>query len=179
MLSPKKRRNRHLRRRTKKGRRFRSSPLKAPAAGRLRPWDLVNPAGECDVWGKPSVATTTSAWAEKTSSRCWSRKTCWAGSSSAFPAERLGLGTLPYDINRTIATDPQDLPVNNSDVWLYNFNARFLAVKENAGDTPMAAGHHPGRRSEVQRRHAQHQQRIEGCIDRKSATTTTPAWTSR
>jgi hypothetical protein len=95
---------------------------------------LVNPAGECDVWGKPSVAYDYIGLGRKNLDTLMITENLLGRIEFGFAADRLGLGTLPYDINRTVATDPQDLPVNNSDVWLYNFSVRGLVVKENAGD---------------------------------------------
>ncbi len=95
---------------------------------------LVNPAGECDVWGKPSAAFDYIGLGRKNLDTLLVTENLLGRIEFGFAADRLGLGTLPYDINRTIATDPQDLPINNSDVWLYNFNVRGLLVKENSGD---------------------------------------------
>ena len=95
---------------------------------------LVNPAGECDVWGKPAVAFDYIGLGRKNLDALMITENLWGRIEFGFAADRLGLGTLPYDINRTLATDPKVLPIDNSDVWMYNFSARILAVKENAND---------------------------------------------
>jgi hypothetical protein len=95
---------------------------------------LVNPAGECEVWGKPSVAYDYIGLGRKNLDALMVTENLLGRIEFGFAADRLGLGTLPYDINRTLATDPADLPINNSDVWLYNFSTRFLMVKENSND---------------------------------------------
>jgi hypothetical protein len=95
---------------------------------------LVNPAGECDVWGKPSVAFDYVGLGRKNLDALMISENLLGRFEFSFAADRLGLGNLPYDMNRTLATDPQVLPVDNSDIWLYNFSARVLAVKENAND---------------------------------------------
>ena len=92
---------------------------------------LVNPAGECDVWGKPSVAFDYIGLGRKNLDTLMVTENLLGRIEYGFAADRLGLGTLPTDINKTF-NDP-DL-INNSDVWLYNFSARFLAIKENADD---------------------------------------------
>lgn len=96
---------------------------------------LVNPAGECDVWGKPSVATDFIGLGRKNLTSMMITENLLGRVEFGLAADRLGLGTLPYDINRTVAASAADIPVNNSDVWLYNFNVRGLLVKENSGDT--------------------------------------------
>jgi hypothetical protein len=89
---------------------------------------LVNPAGECDVWGKPSVAFDYIGLGRKNLDALMVTENLLGRVEFGFAADRLGLGTLPTDINNTFH-DP-DL-INNSDVWLYNFSARYMAVKEN------------------------------------------------
>jgi hypothetical protein len=100
---------------------------------------LVNPAKECDVWGKPSVAVDYIGLGRKNLDALLLTENLFGRVEFGFSAERLGLGTLPFDINRTLGVSAApapgvDLPINNSDVWLYNFNVRGLLVKENADD---------------------------------------------
>jgi hypothetical protein len=101
---------------------------------------LVNPAGECDVWGKPSVAFDYIGLGRKNLDTLLVTENLLGRVEFGFAADRLGLGTLPYDINRTFGTAAVPpatgavLPIDNSDVWLYNFSARYLAIKENAND---------------------------------------------
>ena len=68
---------------------------------------LVNPAGECDVWGKPSVATDYIGLGRKNLDTMMITENLLGRVEFGFAADRLGLGTLPYDINRTVATDPR------------------------------------------------------------------------
>jgi hypothetical protein len=89
---------------------------------------LVNPAGECDVWGKPSVAFDYIGLGRKNLDALMVTENLLGRVEFGFAADRLGLGTLPTDINNTF-NDPN--LIDNSDVWLYNFSARYLAVKEN------------------------------------------------
>ena len=114
---------------------------------------LVNPAGECDVWGKPSVATDYIGLGRKNLNSMMVTENLLGRVEFGFAADRLGLGTLPYDINRTVATSAADIPVNNSDVWLYNFSVRGLAGEGELRRPAMDTGRHPGRHAQVQRRH--------------------------
>jgi hypothetical protein len=95
---------------------------------------LVNPAGECDVWGKPSVAFDYIGLGRKNLDALLVTENLLGRVEFGFAADRLGLGTLPYDINRTVGTTAASIPIDNSDVWLYNFSTRYLAVKENSND---------------------------------------------
>jgi hypothetical protein len=92
---------------------------------------LVNPAGECDVWGKPSVAFDYIGLGRKNLDALLITENWLGRIEFGFGADRLGLGTLPTDIN-TAFNNPG--LINNSDVWLYNFSTRVLAVKENANE---------------------------------------------
>jgi len=92
---------------------------------------LVNPAGECETWGKPSVAMDYIGLGRKNLSSLLVTENLLGRIEFGFAADRLGLGTLPTDINNTFHNPNL---IDNSDVWLYNFNARILAIKENAND---------------------------------------------
>jgi hypothetical protein len=92
---------------------------------------LVNPAGPCDVWGKPSMAYDYIGLGRKNLDALLVTENLLGRIEFGFAADRLGLGTLPYDIDT--ATN-HALNINNSDVWLYNFSTRVLAVKENSDD---------------------------------------------
>ncbi len=92
---------------------------------------LVNPAGECETWGKPSVAMDYIGLGRKNLSTLLVTENLLGRIEFGFAADRLGLGTLPTDINNTYHNPNL---IDNSDVWLYNFNARILAIKENADD---------------------------------------------
>ncbi len=90
---------------------------------------LVNPATECETFGRPSVAFDYVGLGRKNLEALLLTENLWGRIEFGFAADRLGLGTLPSDINNTIGVD-----INDSDVWLYNFSARALLVKENAND---------------------------------------------
>jgi hypothetical protein len=92
---------------------------------------LVNPAGECATWGKPSVAYDYIGLGRKNLDALMITENLLGRVEFGFAADRLGLGTLPTDIN-TAENNPG--LINNSDVWLYNFSTRFLMVKENSND---------------------------------------------
>jgi len=92
---------------------------------------LVNPAGECDVWGKPSVAFDYIGLGRKNLDTLMVTENLLGRVEFGFAADRLGIGTLPTAIN-TAFSDPT--LINNTDVWLYNFSGRVLVVKENADD---------------------------------------------
>ena len=94
---------------------------------------LVNPAKEGDFFGKPAVAATYIGLGRKNLDALTITENLFGRVELGFAADRLGLGTLPYDIYSELQAVP--LSINNSDVWLYNFNVRGLIVKENANDT--------------------------------------------
>ncbi len=92
---------------------------------------LVNPAGECDVWGKPSVAMDYIGLGRKNLDTLLATENLLGRIEFGFAADRLGLGTLPTNINTTLGNPGL---IDNSDVWLYNFSARALLIKENSDD---------------------------------------------
>jgi hypothetical protein len=92
---------------------------------------LVNPAPEGTIFGKPSVAMDYIGLGRKNLDTLLVTENLYGRFELGFAADRLGLGTLPTDINKTFGLP--DL-IDNSDVWLYNFSGRYLIVKENACD---------------------------------------------
>jgi hypothetical protein len=92
---------------------------------------LVNPAKEGDVFGKPAVGATYIRLGRKNLDALTITENLFGWIELGFAADRLGLGTLPSDIYTATGGA---LSINNSDVWLYNFNLRGLLIKENADD---------------------------------------------
>jgi hypothetical protein len=92
---------------------------------------LVNPAPEGKVFGKPSVALDYISAGRKNMDAFLMTENVLGRIELGFAADRLGLGTLPSDVNSTLGANYW---LNNSDVWLYNFNVRYLAIKENYND---------------------------------------------
>jgi len=90
---------------------------------------LVNPAGECDVLASLGGVDYIGL-GRKNLDALMVTENLLGRIEFGFAADRLGLGTLPYDINTTLGHDY----IDNSDVWLYNFSTRVLAVKENSDD---------------------------------------------
>lgn len=91
---------------------------------------LVNPAPEGKFFGTPAVASSYVGLGRKNLDALTITENLGGRIELGFAADRLGLGTLPYDINSTLGAPL----VNNSDVWLYHFNLRGLVIKENAND---------------------------------------------
>jgi hypothetical protein len=91
---------------------------------------LVNPAKDCELFGKPSVAADVIGLNGKNLDTVMLTENLGGRIEFGFAAEDLGLGTLPGAIERNTGVD-----IGRSDVWLYNFNLRGLLVKENANDT--------------------------------------------
>jgi hypothetical protein len=91
---------------------------------------LVNPAKECELFGKPSVAADVIGLNGKNLDTIMLTENLGGRIEFGFAAEDLGLGTLPGAIERNTGVD-----IGRSDVWLYNFNLRGLLVKENSNDT--------------------------------------------
>lgn len=90
---------------------------------------LTNPAPEGSIFGKPSVAFDYIGLGSKNMDALLITENVWDRIELGFAADRLGLGTLPGAIERNTGTD-----IGRSDVWLYNFSARGLIIKENAND---------------------------------------------
>ncbi len=91
---------------------------------------LVNPPRDGEMFGRPSVAFDYVGLGQKNLEALLVTENLWGRIEFGFAADRLGLGSLPSDITRTIGVD-----IDESDVWLYNFSARALLVKENANGT--------------------------------------------
>jgi hypothetical protein len=97
---------------------------------------LVNPGGEDDVWGKPAVAFSSVVLGHKNLQALTLTETLFGRLELGYGVDRLGLGTLPDDIEDATTVD-----IGKDEVWLHNFNARFLLVKE--GKLPaLTAGVH-------------------------------------
>jgi len=90
---------------------------------------LVNPAKECEVFGKPSVAFDIIGLGGKNLDTFMVTENLWGRIEFGFAADDLSLGTLPGAIQTATGVD-----IGRSDVWLYHFNLRGLIVKENADD---------------------------------------------
>jgi len=90
---------------------------------------LVNPAPECEIFGKPSVAFDMIGLDGKNLDTFMVTENLFGRIEFGFAADDLGLGTLPGAIERNTGVD-----IGRSDVWLYNFSLRGLLVKENAGE---------------------------------------------
>jgi hypothetical protein len=90
---------------------------------------MVNPAAECEIWGKPTVAGTYLGLGNKNLDALTVTENLWGRIEFGFAADRLGLGSLPGEIQTATGVD-----IGRSDVWLYHFNLRGLLVKENANE---------------------------------------------
>ncbi|MEN6493975.1 MAG: DUF3034 family protein, partial [Thermoguttaceae bacterium] len=87
---------------------------------------LVNPGPEGTIWGKPAVAMSYVNLNHKNLDALTITETIFGRIELGYAADRLGLGTLPGDIQAVTGTD-----IDRGDVWLHNFNIRTLLVKEN------------------------------------------------
>lgn len=90
---------------------------------------LTNPAPEGTIFGKPTVAFDYIGLGSKNMDAMLITENIGGRFELGFAADRLGLGTLPGAIERNTTVD-----IGRSDVWLYNFSARGLLIKENAND---------------------------------------------
>jgi hypothetical protein len=90
---------------------------------------LVNPAPEGELFGKPSVAFDYIGLGSKNMDAILFTENLGGRIEFGFAADRLGLGTLPGEIEADTGKN-----IGVSDVFLYNFNLRGLVVKENADD---------------------------------------------
>jgi len=97
---------------------------------------LVNPSAEGTVWGKPAVAFSSVVLGHKNLQALTITETLFGRLELGYGLDRLGLGTLPDDIEDATTVD-----IDRDEVWLHNFNARFLLLKE--GKLPaLTAGVH-------------------------------------
>jgi hypothetical protein len=96
---------------------------------------LVNPSTDpcCCPWGKPAVAFSYVNMGHKNLDALTVSETLFGRLELSYGADRLGVGTLTRDLNQAGFDVPQ------TDVWLHNFNVRYLAVKENYCDTLLPA----------------------------------------
>ncbi len=86
---------------------------------------LVNPGAEGSVWGKPAVAFSSVVLGHKNLQALTITETLFGRLELGYGVDRLGLGTLPDDIEDATTVD-----IDRDEVWLHNFNARYLLVKE-------------------------------------------------
>ncbi len=88
---------------------------------------LVNPEpiSEGALLGKPAFALSYVNFGAKNLDAITVTETIGGRIELGYAGDRLGLGTLPSDIR-----DATTLDIDRSHLWLHNFNARFLAIKE-------------------------------------------------
>jgi hypothetical protein len=88
---------------------------------------LVNPGPEGQFFGKPATAISVGMFADKQFTAITVTETLFQRIELGYGADRLGLGTLPNEVQTATGLDMQ-----TGDVWLHNFNVRALFVKENS-----------------------------------------------
>ncbi|OHB63863.1 MAG: hypothetical protein A2Y77_09250 [Planctomycetes bacterium RBG_13_62_9] len=86
---------------------------------------LVNPGTDNSVWGEPAVAFSSVVLGRKNLQALTITETLFGRLELGYGLDRLGLGTLPDDVQATTGVD-----IDKDDVWLHNFNARYLLLKE-------------------------------------------------
>ena len=89
---------------------------------------LVNPGKEECLWGKPAGALSFVSAGQKDLAAITVSETLFGRIELSYGGDRLGLGTLPADIDHYTN---HVLGIEENDVWLQNFNIRALLVKEN------------------------------------------------
>ncbi len=87
---------------------------------------LVNPGPTDNVFGKPAAALTFGNLGDKQLEAITVTETLWDRVELGYGADRIGLGILPCQVMHETGLD-----CGSGDVWVNNFNARFLLVKEN------------------------------------------------
>ena len=90
---------------------------------------LVNPAPDCEFFGKPSVAFDVIGLQGKSLNTFMITENLGGRVELGFSADDFGLGSFPGQLQTATGVD-----VGRSELWLYNFSIRGLLVKENAGD---------------------------------------------
>jgi hypothetical protein len=88
---------------------------------------MVNPGPEGQFFGKPAAALSVGNFGDKQLTAITVTETLFQRLELGYGCDRLGLGDLPNDVQHSTTMD-----MESGDVWLHNFNARFLLVKENA-----------------------------------------------
>jgi hypothetical protein len=86
---------------------------------------LVNPGNQDRIWGKPAVAFSSVVLGHKNLQALTLTETVFGRLELGYGIDRLGLGTLPDDIEDATTVD-----IGKDEVWLHNFNARYLLFKE-------------------------------------------------
>lgn len=89
---------------------------------------LVNPGNGESLWGSPSAALSYVNARQKDLMAFTVTETLGGRVEFGYGADRLGLGTLPGDIDYYSG---HTLGIEENSVWLHNFNIRTLLVKEN------------------------------------------------
>lgn len=95
---------------------------------------LVNPAPEGKIFGKPSVAFDVIGLNSKSLNTFMITENLFGRVELGFAADDFNLGTLPGDIYEFTGGAAGGTEIGRSNVFLYNFSARGLLVKENAGE---------------------------------------------
>lgn len=91
---------------------------------------LVNPGKADAIFGLPSLAISYVNLGSKNLEAFTLTETLFGRLELGFGADRLDLGNTPGDIENATGVD-----INKNEVWLYNFNARFLVLPENSFKT--------------------------------------------
>ncbi|MGA2059372.1 MAG: DUF3034 family protein [Thermoguttaceae bacterium] len=95
----------------------------------------VSPHPVGSFWGKPAAALSFVNMGKKNLDSIGVIETINGRVEFGYGGDRLGLGTLPQDI-RTATADlglgpgGHGIDINHSDLWLQNFNVRYVLVKE-------------------------------------------------
>jgi hypothetical protein len=89
---------------------------------------LVNPGKEDCLFGKPAGALSFVNAREKDLAAITVSETLFGRVELSYGGDRLGLGTLPADIDNF---SHHALSIEENDAWVHNFNVRGLLIKEN------------------------------------------------
>jgi hypothetical protein len=106
--------------------------IEGPGGGAITPMAyLVNAGPDDKIFGLPSVAFSNVEMGRKNLQALTISETLFGRLELSYGLDRLGLGTLPYDIRHATGVD-----IDRDDVLMHNFNARLQLVKENSFDQP-------------------------------------------
>jgi hypothetical protein len=103
------------------------------AGGAITPFAyLSNPGKEECLWGKPAAALSFVNARQKDLAAVTMSETLFGRVELSYGGDRLGLGTLPGDIDAFgDRNNIAGIGIEENAVWLHNFNIRALLVKEN------------------------------------------------
>jgi hypothetical protein len=100
--------------------------IEGPGGGSITPMAYpVSPHPVGSFWGKPAAALSYLNIGHKNMTAISVVETINGRLEFSYGGDNLNLGTLPQDIRTATTVD-----INHSNLWLHNFNVRYMFIKE-------------------------------------------------